>query len=106
MVQKDRDERRTWARERWKLDRKHSAERLSDPTGLKSGNTQNQEGTTMFGMVKALWKDEDGLTTVEYALLLALLVVAAIGIWTAFGAKVQGSVNASTSAFDNASATK
>jgi len=58
----------------------------------------------MYGMVKTLWKDEDGLTTVEYALLLALLVVAAIGIWTAFGARVQQSVKTSTNKFDNAEA--
>ncbi len=52
-----------------------------------------------------LRKDEDGLTTVEYALLLALLVVAAIGVWTAFGAKVQAAVTGSTAAFDTATAT-
>ena len=58
----------------------------------------------MTEMVKALWKDEDGLTTVEYALLLALLVVAAIGVWTIFGARVQTSVTDSTAAFDTAGA--
>ena len=46
----------------------------------------------MTSMIKSLWADEDGLTTVEYALLLALLVVAAIGVWTAFGGKVRGAV--------------
>jgi len=53
-------------------------------------------------MIKKLWKDEDGLTTVEYALLLALLVVAAIGVWTAFGGRVKQSVQRSTNAFNNA----
>ena len=57
-------------------------------------------------MLKALWMDEDGLTTVEYALLLALLVVAAIAVWTAFGARVQKSVTQSTTALDTASAAK
>lgn len=57
----------------------------------------------MIEMVKALWTDEEGLTTVEYALLLALLVVAAIGVWTAFGARVRTSVSESTNAFDTAS---
>lgn len=56
-------------------------------------------------MIKGLWKDEEGLTTVEYALLLALLVVAAIGVWTTFGGKVKGSVTGSSAAFDTASAT-
>jgi len=46
----------------------------------------------MFEMIRAIWKDEEGLTTVEYALLLALLVVAAIGVWAAFGHQVQRSV--------------
>ncbi len=52
-----------------------------------------------------LYRDEEGLTTVEYALLLALLVVAAIGVWTAFGSKVQSAVSSSTNAFDNATNT-
>lgn len=34
------------------------------------------------------WKDEEGLTTVEYALLLALIVVVAITTWTALGTSV------------------
>lgn len=56
-------------------------------------------------MLTTLWKDEEGLTTVEYALLLALLVVAAIGVWSAFGSKVQSAVTSSSSAFDSASGT-
>jgi len=53
-------------------------------------------------MLGQLYHDEDGLTTVEYALLLALLVVAAIGVWTAFGTKLKNQVSNSTVAFDNA----
>ncbi len=56
----------------------------------------------MLEMVRSLWKDEEGLTTVEYALLLALLVVAAIGVWTAFGAKIRNTVTASTNEFTTA----
>ena len=52
----------------------------------------------MILAMKRLWTDEDGLTTVEYALLLALLVVAAIAVWSTFGAKVRGSVGLSTNA--------
>ena len=33
--------------------------------------------------IKALWYDDDGVTTVEYALLLAVLIVGAVTIWTA-----------------------
>ena len=53
-------------------------------------------------MVQRLWKDTDGLTSVEYALLLALLVVAAIANWTILGTRVQQTVTDSTHAFDEA----
>jgi len=52
----------------------------------------------MLETIRAFWKDEDGLSTVEYALLLALLVVAAIGVWTAFGGPVRQSVANDTNA--------
>lgn len=38
------------------------------------------------------WKDEEGLTTVEYALLLALIVVVAITAWTTLGTGVNATV--------------
>ena len=56
-------------------------------------------------MLRKFWSDEEGLTTVEYALLLALLVVAAITIWTTFGGRVQQSIDASSTAFDTATNT-
>lgn len=43
-------------------------------------------------MLRKFWKDEEGLTTVEYALLLALLVVAAIVVWSAFGKIIRNTV--------------
>ena len=42
--------------------------------------------------IKRIWSDEEGLTTVEYALLLALLVVAALATWTTFGTTVRNKV--------------
>jgi Flp pilus assembly pilin Flp len=33
----------------------------------------------------SLWHDESGMTTVEYALLLALLTIASIVAWTSLG---------------------
>ena len=48
--------------------------------------------------MKTYWKDEDGLTTVEYALLLALIVVVAITAWTALGTAVCSSVVSTTGA--------
>lgn len=38
------------------------------------------------------WNDQDGLTTVEYALLLGLIVVAAVTAWTTLGNSVQAQV--------------
>ncbi|MEN6546593.1 MAG: Flp family type IVb pilin, partial [Armatimonadia bacterium] len=36
-------------------------------------------------MFRMLWQDEEGLTTVEYALLLALVAIAALGAWSQLG---------------------
>ncbi|MFP4248288.1 MAG: Flp family type IVb pilin [Armatimonadota bacterium] len=35
----------------------------------------------MWKLLRALFRDEDGMTTVEYALLLALVVVSAMTAW-------------------------
>lgn len=51
-------------------------------------------------MLKRLWADEEGLTTVEYALLLALLVVAALVTWTTFGHTIRNKVDASGNAIN------
>jgi Flp pilus assembly pilin Flp len=47
-------------------------------------------------MFKMLWMDEEGLTTVEYALLLALVAIAAIAAWTTLGTRVSGTVTTAT----------
>jgi Flp pilus assembly pilin Flp len=46
----------------------------------------------MIDRVKKMWTDEEGLTTVEYALLLALLVVAALVVWQTFGLTIRAKV--------------
>ena len=43
-------------------------------------------------MLKKLWQDEEGLTTVEYALLLTLVIITAIGAWTTLGGQVNSTV--------------
>ncbi len=43
-------------------------------------------------MVSAIWHDEEGLTNVEYAILLALLFVAWVVSWSVFGGKVRSSL--------------
>ena len=47
-------------------------------------------------MFRQLWKDEEGLTTVEYALLLALVAIAAITAWTTLGSRVSTTVSSAT----------
>jgi len=47
-------------------------------------------------MFADLWRDEDGLTTVEYALLLALVAIAAITAWTTLGTRVSTTVSSAT----------
>ncbi len=46
----------------------------------------------MQRQMRRLWSDEDGVVTVEYAMLLALLVVAAMGTWTHFGEIIRNKV--------------
>lgn len=45
-----------------------------------------------------LSKDTRGLSTVEYAILLVLIVIAAFGAWKKFGEKVDASVNSANGA--------
>ncbi|HJK90970.1 MAG TPA: hypothetical protein RMH85_01515 [Polyangiaceae bacterium LLY-WYZ-15_(1-7)] len=46
---------------------------------------------------KKLAKDEDGLSTVEYIIILILIAVIAIVAWQAFGSAVKSKVEGSTS---------
>jgi Flp pilus assembly pilin Flp len=81
--------------------------RLAEPARLVheargSGRAGAKGGeNNMRGLLARLWKDEAGLTTVEYALLLALLVVAAVAVWSLFGTRVRGVVNSSSEAITN-----
>jgi Flp pilus assembly pilin Flp len=44
-----------------------------------------------------LWKDEEGLTTVEYALLLSLVAIGAIAAWQTLGSRIRTTVLNATS---------
>ena len=46
----------------------------------------------MFDALKRLWNDEDGLSTVEYALLLVLIVIVGVTAWTTLGNNVSSKV--------------
>lgn len=54
-------------------------------------------------MFKKFWTDEEGLTTVEYALLLALVAIAAIAAWTTLGGRVSSTVTQATGSLPTAS---
>lgn len=41
-------------------------------------------------------RNEEGMATVEYALLLALVVVAAIGVWVALAGKLKAAIATAT----------
>ncbi|MCX7597445.1 MAG: Flp family type IVb pilin [Armatimonadetes bacterium] len=48
------------------------------------------------------WGSEDGITTVEYALLLALIVVAGLAVWSQFAATVRNAVASAKNAIEAA----
>ena len=74
-----------------------------DAWGQKTGATiRVREAQTMLEMAKALWSDEVGMTTVEYALLLALLVVSAVGVWKGLGTKMKALVTSANTALTTA----
>ncbi len=43
---------------------------------------------SLVNRVKAFWKDEEGATATEYAVMLALIIVICIGAISALGTKV------------------
>jgi len=48
-----------------------------------------------------LLRDEEGLSTVEYIIILVLIAVLGIAVWTQFGSSVRTQVQSSTDAMDN-----
>lgn len=56
----------------------------------------------MLDMFRSVWKDEEGVTTVEYALILALVSVAAILAWQTLGGRVSTTVDATSTAIAGA----
>jgi Flp pilus assembly pilin Flp len=51
--------------------------------------------------VSNIVRDERGLSTVEYVILLALIAVVAIGVWTTFGEQVRDAVENSSDQFEH-----
>ena len=52
----------------------------------------------MLESMRKLWKDEAGPTSVEYALLLALVSLVALAAWFALGGSVKTTADASATA--------
>ena len=48
----------------------------------------------------SLTRDERGLSTVEYVIILVLVAAAAIGLWMSFGEILRGKITASTQELD------
>ncbi len=51
--------------------------------------------------LKNLWHDEDGLTTVEYALLLVALVLGGTFVWTALRGTISDTVDLASNELGN-----
>ena len=50
-------------------------------------------------MARKLWKDESGVSTVEYALLLGVLVVGASTVWMALSSAISAAITDVADAF-------
>jgi len=50
----------------------------------------------MLDCLRRFWDDEEGMTTVEYALLLVLIVVVAVTAWQTLGTTVKDKVTTAT----------
>jgi pilus assembly protein Flp/PilA len=48
----------------------------------------------MWTLIKKLAKEEEGMETVEYAVVAALVIVAGIVIWSTLGSAIKTKVNA------------
>lgn len=55
----------------------------------------------MRDYLRRFWNDEEGMTTVEYALLLVLIVVVAVTAWTTLGSNVNTQVEKVNTALAN-----
>jgi Flp pilus assembly pilin Flp len=79
------------------------ARRAAGETAAAAGTeARPPDRERLMKMIEGFWEDEDGVETVEYAVLLILLVVAALATWTIFGAIVRGNVATHSNAINAA----
>lgn len=56
---------------------------------------------TRFAHLKTLARDDRGLSTVEYVIVLVLIAAVAMGAWQSFGGMVKGKLENATDGFDD-----
>jgi Flp pilus assembly pilin Flp len=65
-------------------------------------NVKTLLAKTSSGGERSLLRDQRGLTTVEYIIILCLIAVVGFGVWKKFGAKVKEKVGGATEQLDKA----
>lgn len=50
--------------------------------------------------IRTLGRDQRGLSTVEYTVLLVLIVACTVGLWNKLGSKVEAKIKSATTQFD------
>jgi Flp pilus assembly pilin Flp len=63
------------------------------------GNAMNRVRSAFGGT--SLARDERGLSTVEYVIILVLIAAAAIGLWVSFGTKLRSKIDAANTKMDD-----
>ena len=53
-----------------------------------------------FEKIRKLGRDQRGLSTVEYTVLLVLIVACTVGLWNKLGNKVETKITSATTQFD------
>jgi Flp pilus assembly pilin Flp len=70
-------------------------------TSINTPGTANLSTRWSFStFIARLRRDEAGLSTVEYVILLALVAVVSIGTWQAFGERIETAITDATTALD------
>jgi pilus assembly protein Flp/PilA len=70
-----------------------ASQRTANQTSIGAMRMKNKEMKKMTSWLKSLWKDEDGPTAVEYALMVTLIAVAIIVGATALGTATNNRFN-------------
>jgi pilus assembly protein Flp/PilA len=61
--------------------------------GFLNFTSQPERSRAMVNALKRFWKDEEGVTMIEYSLIAALVAIASIAAWTTLGENIQSKMN-------------